>query len=273
MRLTGGEPLLRRGIEGLVERLARIRNSRGELLEIALTTNGSLLRRKAKALKAAGLSRITVSLDALDEEVFQAINDVGFPAAKVLDGIEAAQEAGFTGTKVNTVVKKGLNEHQIVPLLERFQGSGISVRFIEYMDAGNSNGWRMDDVVSAEQILGIVRKRFDIAPLPPRDPSETARRWRYGKGDDVFGCICSVSMPFCRSCTRLRLSLNGCAYLCLFAESGVDLRTLFRGGASDAEIDEAVGRIWSARGNRYSELRGSGEPLPRSKVEMSYIGG
>lgn len=273
VRLTGGEPLLRRGIEDLVARLSEIRNSRGEALEIALTTNGSLLRRKAKALKQAGLSRVTVSLDAIDEAIFQAFNDVGFPVAKVLDGIDAAIEAGFTGTKVNTVVKKGVNEDQTVPLLEHFQGTGISVRFIEYMDAGSSNGWRMDDVVTAGQILERVKSRFEVVPLAPRHPSDTAKRWRYGPGDDVFGCICSVSMPFCRHCTRLRLALNGTAYLCLFAENGVDLRTLFRGGASDTEIDEAVGRIWSARENRYSELRQSGIPLPRKKVEMSYIGG
>lgn len=272
VRLTGGEPLLRKRIEDLIHDLSGIKNSKGERIEIALTTNGSLLRKKARVLKAAGLDRVTVSLDAMDEKIFQGFNDVGYPVAKVLDGIEALREAGFTGTKINTVVKKGVNESEIVPLLEHFEGTGIQVRFIEYMDAGSSNGWRMNDVVTASRILEIARSRWDIEPVPPRHASDTAQRWRYGT-DSVFGCISSVSMPFCRNCTRLRLALNGTAYLCLFAENGVDLRTLFRGGASDAEIEEAVGRIWSARDNRYSELRQSGIPLPRKKVEMSYIGG
>ncbi|MCI6529732.1 MAG: GTP 3',8-cyclase MoaA [Mesosutterella sp.] len=273
IRLTGGEPLLRKGVEELIADLARLRTPQGRPLEIAMTTNGSLLRRKARALREAGLSRVTVSLDALDEEIFQSLNDVGFPAAKVLDGIRAALEAGFENTKVNTVVKRGVNESQIIPLLEHFEGSGVSVRFIEYMDTGNSNGWRMNDVVTAAQILSIVRSRYDIEPVAPKNPSETATRWRYGRSGSEFGCICSVSAPFCRSCSRLRVSLDGTAYLCLFAESGVDLRTMMRAGGTDEELAQALGRIWSARDNHYSELRQSGPAQTGKRVEMSYIGG
>lgn len=210
---------------------------------------------------------------ALDEKIFQEFNDVGFPAAKVLEGIHAAREAGFEHVKVNTVVKRGINENQIVPLLEHFAGTGVIVRFIEYMDAGTSNGWRMNDVVPTSEVIRIVSERFKVTPLTPNYQSETAQRWRYGEGDDEFGCISSVTRPFCRNCSRARLSIEGAVYLCLFADRGFDIRTMLRGGASDEEIAEALGRIWTNRSNHYSELRMNGMPLPVKKVEMSYIGG
>ena len=273
LRLTGGEPLLRKGIEELIAELRKLKTPDGEPVDIAMTTNGSLLRQKAAALRDAGLDRLTVSLDAISEEIFQRFNDVGFPAARVLDGIRAARDAGFRRIKVNTVVQKGVNEGEILPLLDHFRGTGVIVRFIEYMDAGTSNGWRMEQVMPSRDIVSIVRTRYPVTALTPNYASETAQRWKYGDGDDEFGCISSVTRPFCRDCSRIRLSIEGALYLCLFAGNGYDLRTLLRGGASDTEIDEAIGRIWTARDNRYSELRQTGAPLPRDKVEMSYIGG
>ena len=273
IRLTGGEPLLRKHIEDLIAKLATLRTPDGKKVDIAMTTNGSILAKKAQGLKEAGLDRLTVSLDALDEKIFQEFNDVGFPAAKVLEGIHAAREAGFEHVKVNTVVKRGINENQIVPLLEHFAGTGVIVRFIEYMDAGTSNGWRMNDVVPTSEVIRIVSERFKVTPLTPNYQSETAQRWRYGEGDDEFGCISSVTRPFCRNCSRARLSIEGAVYLCLFADRGFDIRTMLRGGASDEEIAEALGRIWTNRSNHYSELRMNGMPLPVKKVEMSYIGG
>lgn len=273
IRLTGGEPLLRKHIEDLIAKLSTLRTPDGKKVDIAMTTNGSILAKKAQGLKDAGLDRLTVSLDALDEKIFQEFNDVGFPAAKVLEGIHAAREAGFEHVKVNTVVKRGINENQIVPLLEHFAGTGVIVRFIEYMDAGTSNGWRMNDVVPTSEVIRIVSERFKVTPLTPNYQSETAQRWRYGEGDDEFGCISSVTRPFCRNCSRARLSIEGAVYLCLFADRGFDIRTMLRGGASDEEIAEALGRIWTNRSNHYSELRMNGMPLPVKKVEMSYIGG
>ncbi|MCI5851310.1 MAG: GTP 3',8-cyclase MoaA [Sutterellaceae bacterium] len=273
IRLTGGEPLLRRHVEELVALLRALRTPSGDPIDIAMTTNGSILAKKAKALKAAGLDRLTVSLDAMDERIFQSFNDVGFPVAKVLEGIRAAQEAGFTKIKVNTVVKRGVNEGEIIPLLEHFKGTGIIVRFIEYMDAGSSNGWKMDQVVPTSEVLRIAGSRYKLRPLTPNYASETAQRWQYGEDGDEFGCISSVTRPFCRNCSRARLSIEGAVYLCLFAERGFDIRTMLRGGASDEEITEALGRIWSGRTDHYSELRQNGMPLPARKVEMSYIGG
>ncbi len=273
IRLTGGEPLLRKHLEDLIAELHALKTLSGNPLDIAVTTNGSILAKKAAALYKAGLSRLTVSLDALDEGIFQSFNDVGFPAARVLEGIRAAQDAGFKKIKVNTVVKRGVNENQIVPLLEHFAGTGVIVRFIEYMDAGTSNGWKMDEVVPTSEVIRIVQQRFSVRPLTPNYLSETAQRWAYGENGDEFGCISSVTRPFCRNCSRARLSIEGGVFLCLFADRGFDLKTLLRGGASDEEIAEALGRIWSGRADHYSELRQSGMPLSGHRLEMSYIGG
>lgn len=272
LRLTGGEPLLRRGIEELIRSLSELRTPDGRPVDIAMTTNGSVLAKKAAVLREAGLSRVTVSLDALDEAIFQGFNDVGFPAKRVLAGIDAALEAGIS-VKVNTVVKRGVNEGEIIPILEHFRHTGVIARFIEYMDVGTTNGWRMTDVVPASEIIAMVHKRWPIEPLEANYLGETARRWRFVDGGGEFGCIASVTQAFCRSCSRARLSMEGRLFLCLFATEGFDLRTMLRGGATDHEIDEAVARIWSARDNRYSELRSMGIAPDRPKIEMNYIGG
>lgn len=272
LRLTGGEPLLRKGVEQLIERLRTLKTPDGRDIDIAMTTNGSLLIKKAQALKDAGLDRVTVSLDAVDEEIFQGFNDVGFPAAKVIEGIEYAASLGFK-VKVNTVVKKGVNEHEIVRIAERFKGTGIIPRFIEYMDVGTANGWRMTDVVPSRDVVAMIAAKHEVEPLDPNYTGETASRWRYKDGSGEFGCISSVTQAFCRSCSRARLSMDGRLYLCLFADEGFDIRTLLRGGASDFELEEAFGRIWTERSNRYSELRTMGIAPTRAKVEMNYIGG
>lgn len=272
IRLTGGEPLLRKGIERLIAQLRTLTCLNGKPLDIAMTTNGSLLMRKGQALKDAGLNRLTVSLDAVDEALFQSINDVGFPAAKVLEAIDYAVSLGFP-VKVNTVIQKGVNEHQILPILERFRGTGVIVRFIEYMDVGTANGWQMKDVVASDAIVQAVDARWPIEPLHANYVGETATRWRFKDGAGEFGLISSVTQAFCRHCSRARLSMEGRLYLCLFATQGYDLRTMLRGGCTDDELSEAIGRIWTRRDDRYSELRAMGLAPEREKVEMNYIGG
>jgi cyclic pyranopterin phosphate synthase len=267
IRLTGGEPLLRRDIERLVELLAGIPG-----LDLTLTTNGSLLPVKARPLAAAGLQRITVSLDSLDDDVFRAMNDVDFPVQHVLAGIEAAAEAGLSPVKVNMVVKRGVNDDSILPMARRFHGSGHVLRFIEYMDVGATNGWRLDDVVPAAEIVARVGEELPLEPLEPHYRGEVARRWRYRDGGGEIGVIASVTQPFCGDSTRARLSADGRLYTCLFATRGHDLRALLRRGASDAELADAVCGVWGRRTDRYSELR-SAETAAFPRVEMSYIGG
>lgn len=266
IRLTGGEPLLRVQLERLVGMLAF------SDVDLTLTTNGSLLARKAEALAEAGLTRVTVSLDSLDDEVFQAMNDVDFPVAGVLEGLEAASAAGLGPIKINAVVKRGLNEHTILDTARYFKGSGHIVRFIEFMDVGNTNGWRLDDVVSAAEILSTIRAELPCEPAEPNYTGEVARRYRYLDGEGEFGIISSVSQPFCGNCTRLRLSAEGVLYTCLFATDGHDLRAIVREGATDDELTTFVDEIWKARSDRYSELRSS-QTSELGKVEMSYIGG
>jgi cyclic pyranopterin phosphate synthase len=268
IRLTGGEPLVRRNLERLVAMLARIPG----LEDLAMTTNGSALSKKAQALKEAGLRRITVSLDSLDNDVFAAVNDVGFPVDRVLAGIEAATAAGLGPVKINMVVKRGVNDHSVLPMARFFRGSGHIVRFIEYMDVGHTNGWRMDDVVPAAEITAMIDAELPLEPLDPNYRGEVVERWRYKDGGGEIGVIASVTRPFCSDCTRARLSAEGKLYTCLFAIRGHDLRALLRGGASDTEISEAIARIWHVRGDRYSELR-TAETAALPKVEMSYIGG
>jgi cyclic pyranopterin phosphate synthase len=267
IRLTGGEPLVRRDVELLVEGLASLPG-----LDLTLTTNGSLLPEKAQALRAAGLDRVTVSLDSLDDDVFRAMNDVDFPVARVLEGIDAAAAAGFRPVKVNMVVRRGLNEDSVLPMARYFKGRGHVLRFIEYMDVGHSNGWRLDDVVPAAELVAAIDAEFPLEPEPPNYPGEVANRWRYRDGTGEVGVIASVTQPFCGACTRARLSADGSLYTCLFATRGHDLRALLRGGASDDELHAAIGQIWARRDDRYSELR-SAETVGLPKVEMSYIGG
>lgn len=276
IRLTGGEPLLRKNIEWLIEQLARMTTPGGRPLDITLTTNGSLLARKARALKDAGLTRVTVSLDALDEALFKRMNDADYAPSSVLEGIEAAEAAGLAPIKVNMVVKRGTNDSEIVPMARHFKGSGVVLRFIEYMDVGTSNGWNMTEVLPSAEVVARIGSVFSLVPLEPNTPSETAQRWGYADGSGEIGVISSVTRAFCGTCTRARLSTEGKLYLCLFASGGHDLRALVRGGASDAEIATAIAGIWQVRTDRYSQLRGSGTAVPASdtpRVEMSYIGG
>ncbi|RCX11688.1 cyclic pyranopterin phosphate synthase [Extensimonas vulgaris] len=283
IRLTGGEPLLRKGLEELIAQLAALRTADGRAPELTLTTNGALLARKAEILKDAGLDRLTVSLDALDDAVFRRMNDVDFPVAEVLAGIAAAQQAGFTRIKVNMVVKRGTNDQQILPMARHFRGSGVTLRFIEYMDVGNSNGWRMDEVLPSAEVLARLRTELPLVPLPPSAPGETAERWGYadaqGRHDPTLGeigLISSVTRAFCRDCNRARLSTEGQLFLCLFAHEGWDLRSLLRSGADDVTIAAAIAAIWQGRSERYSELRSTLPAAPAQgarRVEMSYIGG
>ena len=267
IRLTGGEPLLRRNLERLIEMLAGLGG-----LDLTLTTNGSALAQRARGLRAAGLQRVTVSLDSLDDAVFRAMNDVDFPVARVLEGIEAAAAAGLAPVKINMVVKRGVNDHTIVDMARRFKGSGHIVRFIEFMDVGSSNGWRMDDVVPSAEVVRRIDAELPLEPVDPNYFGEVAERWRYRDGSGEIGVISSVTQAFCRTCTRARLSTDGGLYTCLFATSGYDLRALLRGGATDEEIRSAVARIWTSRADRYSEIRTAATAKLR-KVEMSYIGG
>jgi GTP 3',8-cyclase len=272
IRLTGGEPLLRRNVERLIEMLAAITGPEGERIELTLTTNGSLLAKKARALKDAGLRRVTVSLDALDDATFMAMNDADFPVAKVLAGIDAADAAGLAPVKINMVVKRGVNEHSILPMARRFRASGHVLRFIEFMDVGATNGWRMDDVVPSREILRMIGADMPLEPVDPNYPGEVAARWRYRDGSGEIGVISSVTQAFCRSCTRARISTEGMLYTCLFATSGYDFRALLRGGKSDAEIGAAIAAVWGARDDRYSEIR-TADTAKERKIEMSYIGG
>ncbi len=268
VRLTGGEPLLRRNLERLVEMLASIDG----IADIALTTNGSLLARRAQVLADAGLSRVTVSLDALDDETFTAMNGVRVKVATVLDGIEAAASAGLAPIKVNMVVKRGLNEHAVVDMAGHFRAAGHTLRFIEYMDVGNTNNWQLDEVVSSAEILAMLQEHWPLEPVKPNYPGEVASRYRYLDGAGEIGLISSVTQPFCGGCTRARLSADGRLYTCLFTALGQDLRAPLRTGASDTELGEVIRGIWTARSDRYSEDRSAGGG-DGPKVEMSYIGG
>jgi len=268
VRLTGGEPLLRRDLERLVEMLAGIQG----ISDIALTTNGTALAAKARSLKDAGLTRVTVSLDALDDETFGAMNDVRFPVARVLDGIDAAARTGLSPVKVNMVVKRGVNDHAILPMAERFRNSAHILRFIEYMDVGTTNGWRLDDVVPAAEIRNAIDASWPLEPLQANYPGEVATRYRYRDGAGEIGLIASVTQPFCGNCTRARLSAEGKLHTCLFASHGHDLRSILRGGATDQELAQRLRTIWTARADRYSEAR-TAQTAPEQKIEMSYIGG
>jgi GTP 3',8-cyclase len=272
LRLTGGEPLLRRDLDKLVAMLAAIAG----IQDIALTTNGALLAGKAGALAAAGLRRVTVSLDSLDDAVFMALNDAGFPVARVLEAIAAAAHAGLAPVKVNMVVRRGVNEQSILPMAAHFRHSGHVLRFIEYMDVGTTNGWRLDDVVPAAEIISEIGKQWPLQPVDPAYPGEVARRYRYRDGAGEIGVIASVTQPFCRSCTRARLAADGQLYTCLFAAAGHDLRGPLRAGASDQALRQQISAIWTLRTDRYSERRTrhtSRTQRVKPKVEMSHIGG
>ena len=279
LRLTGGEPLLRKGLDTLISQLAMLRTPDGLPLDITLTTNGSVLARKALTLKAAGLQRITVSLDGLDDAVFRQMNDVDFPVTDVLAGIAAAHAAGLGPIKVNMVVKRGTNTQEILPMAryfrEQFNGQ-IVLRFIEFMDVGASNGWRMDEVLPSAQVLTLLQTEFDLRPLDPTVIGETAQRWGHADGRGEIGLISSVTQAFCHDCNRARLSTEGKLFLCLFATRGHDLRSLLRSGASDADITSALAAVWGGRDDRYSELRAGQAAAPggaERRVEMHYIGG
>lgn len=265
VRITGGEPLLRRGIEKLVGMVKAL-----DVDDLTLTTNGSLLARQAPFLAAAGLDRVTVSLDAMDDPTFQAMNDVGFPVAAVLEGIEAATEAGLGPIKVNAVIKRGVNEHAVLEMARHFRGSGHIPRFIEFMDVGNTNGWRLDQVVSAEEMVSAIDAVFPLEPVAPNYPGEVANRFRYRDGQGEVGIIASVTRPFCGSCTRARISAEGTLYTCLFATGGTGLRDVLRSGE---DVGPVIDRVWSSRDDRYSEIRSSQTVTIGSRVEMSYIGG
>ncbi len=284
VRLTGGEPLLRKNIEVLIAQLAALQTAEGQPLDITLTTNGSLLSRKAQALKAAGLQRVTVSLDGLDDAVFRRMNDVDFPVEDVLAGIRAAQEAGLGPIKVNMVVKRGTNDQEIIPMARHFRGTGIVLRFIEYMDVGATNGWRMDEVLPSAELIQRLQAEFPLLALEASNPGETAQRWGYADAQgqhDVnageIGVISSVTQAFCHDCNRARLSTEGQLYLCLFANQGYDLRSLVRGASNDQALANAIHHIWQGRSDRYSELRSTlaadSGPAGQRRVEMSYIGG
>ena len=268
VRLTGGEPLVRRHLERLVAMLAAIDG----IEDLTLTTNASLLATKAQALAHAGLHRVTVSLDALDDETFMRMNDVGFPVSRVLDGIAAAEAAGLGPIKINAVIRRGINEHAIGDLAGHFRGTDASVRFIEYMDVGHSNGWRLDDVVPAAEVVATIDARWPLEPVEADYRGEVARRWRYRDGAGEVGVITSVTQPFCGDCTRARLSADGRLFTCLFATSGHDVRGIVRSDATDADLTDALRVIWTGRSDRYSELR-TLETVDLPKVEMSFIGG
>ena len=278
LRITGGEPLVRRGLPDLIGMLAALRTADGLPLDLTLTTNGAALRALAQPLRDAGLGRVTVSLDSLDDAVFGAMNGIDFPVARVLDGVDAALEAGLTPLKVNMVVRRGVNEASVVPMARWARGLGITLRFIEYMDVGHSNGWRLDEVVPAQELVDLITAEWPAEAADPAYLGEVAGRWRYQDGAGEFGIISSVTMPFCRDCTRARLSADGKLYTCLFATEGRDVRAILRGGASDDDLRDTLAGFWRVRDDRYSELRtlstrardGKRE-LP--KVEMFAMGG
>ena len=267
IRLTGGEPLVRKDLHLLIAQLAEIPD-----LDLTLTTNGALLAKNAQALKDAGLNRVSVSLDSLDNDVFMALNDVDFPVEKVLEGMEVAQRVGLDPIKVNMVVKRGVNESSVLPMAHYFRQKGYILRFIEYMDVGHTNGWRTNDVVSAKEIVDMISAELPLEPLDPNYKGEVANRWRYKDGSGEIGVISSVTQPFCRDCNRARLSAEGKLYTCLFAVNGHDLKSLVRSGATDDELSQEIARIWGKRTDRYSELR-SENTIDLPKVEMSHIGG
>ena len=274
IRLTGGEPLLRHGIEQLIEKLSRLQTVEGKPLEIALTTNGVLLARKARALRDAGLARVTVSLDGLSEATFRHMSDSRVPVGMVLESIAAAQAVGFAPVKVNMVLKRGVNDHEIVPMAEHFRNSGIILRFIEYMDVGSSNGWCMDDVVTAKEIYELIHRHHPLQAVEPYYPGEVAERWQYRDGSGEIGLIASVTKAFCHECTRARLSTDGKLYTCLFATAiGADLREAIRRGGSDRELTSLIADCWAQRNDRYSLLRHAATGASGEKIEMSYIGG
>lgn len=271
IRLTGGEPLMRRHLENLIALLREV----DDRIDLALTTNASMLAKKAKALRDAGLRRITISLDAIDDETFRRFNDVDFPLARVLEGIDAATAAGFQSIKINTVVKRGVNEHTILPLVKYFKGSGHIVRFIEFMDVGSTNGWRLDDVVSAAEIVRMISAEYPLEPIEKNYHGEVASRWRFKDGSGEIGVIASVTQAFCRDCTRARLATNGKVFTCLFSGQGYDLRALLRDGADDETLARAIIALWQTRDDHYSEIRTGQTVFDRrmKKIEMSYIGG
>jgi cyclic pyranopterin phosphate synthase len=283
IRLTGGEPLLRKNLERLIAQLSPLRTLEGQPLDITLTTNGALLARKAQALKDAGLQRVTVSLDGLDDAVFRAMNDVDFPVADLLEGIEAARAVGLGPIKINMVVKRGTNDQEILPMVRRFKGSGMVLRFIEYMDVGATNGWRMNEVMPSAEVIQLVQSELPLVQLEPSKPGETAQRWGFanaaGQHDTAageIGVISSVTKAFCGDCNRARLSTEGQLYLCLFADKGYDLRSLIRANASDVDLASAIGHIWQGRQDNYSEQRSTlpaDQGVPVKRIEMSYIGG
>jgi GTP 3',8-cyclase len=276
VRLTGGEPLLRKNLEELVAMLSVIRTPDGRPLDIALTTNGSALAFKAQSLKDAGLQRITVSVDSLDDATFRRMNDVNFPLEKILHGLEVAHEVGLGPIKINMVVKKGQNDQDILAMARHFKGTPYVLRFIEYMDVGTTNGWKLDEVVHSDEIIRRIDAELPLEPIDPSYTGETAARWRYRDGGGEIGVISSVTQPFCSTCNRARISTEGKLFTCLFATEGHDLRALMRGGCSDDELSDALRALWAARTDRYSQLRSSLTPglrARRKKIEMSYIGG
>ena len=275
IRLTGGEPLLRKDVERLIEQLSRLKTPEGRPVDLTLTTNGSMLAKKARTLFDAGLKRITVSLDALDDSIFRQMNDVDFSVREVLHGIDTALAIGFAPVKVNTVIKKGVNEHQVLPLARHFRNSPVIVRFIEYMDVGSSNDWEEREIIPSEELIRQIDADMPIEPIDRHYAGETAERWRYRDGSGEIGFIASVTRAFCRDCTRIRLSTEGKLYKCLFATDGYDVRFMLRDGWSDDEISTALAQHWQDRDNRYSELRAN-DAMPAAggrKIEMSYIGG
>ena len=273
IRLSGGEPLLRHGVEKLIEKLARLSDADGRPVDIAMTTNGLLLAKKAISLKDAGLTRLTVSLDGLSEQSFKRMSDSRASVATVLDGIAAAQAVGLAPIKVNTVLKRGVNEHEIIPLVRHFRDTGIIVRFIEFMDVGATNGWRMDDVVSAREVIDVINREYPVQAIEPSYRGEVAQRWALADGSGEIGVIASVTQAFCADCSRIRLSTDGKLYTCLFATHGVDLRDSLRRQGSDAALIGLIERTWGQRNDRYSQLRHEATPQPGRKIEMSYIGG
>jgi cyclic pyranopterin phosphate synthase len=273
LRLSGGEPLMRHGVEKLIEKLAKLACADGKPVEIAMTTNGVMLAKKAQALKDAGLTRLTVSLDGLSEETFRRMSDSSAPVQAVLDGIAAAQALGLAPVKVNTVVQRGVNEHEIMPLVEHFRNSGVILRFIEFMDVGTTNGWRMDDVVTAQETLDVIQREHPLRPVDPNYSGEVAKRWALVDGSGEIGVIASVTQAFCGDCSRIRLSTDGKLYTCLFASDGTDLRTPLRQGARDEALQQLIASTWQRRGDRYSQIRHAATERPMRKIEMSYIGG
>jgi GTP 3',8-cyclase len=275
IRITGGEPLLRKGIEHLISMLAPLQTLQNNPLDLTLTTNGSLLKKKAQALKDAGLSRITVSLDGIHDETFQKMNDVNFPVKDVLESIDTALGVGFKSLKVNMVVKKGVNEQEIIPMVRHFHHTGVTVRFIEYMDVGNTNGWKMDEVLPSRKVIETIKEHFPLEPISSEYLGEVAQRWRFTDGGGEIGVISSVTETFCHTCTRARLSMEGKLFMCLFASQGYDLKSLLRSTTSDLTIANAIANLWTIRDDRYSELRTKIQQgdIHHPKVEMSYIGG